>query len=110
MREHCPGSGHPPLPYTDDDDELRTTRWTRPDGGSNTVIHSPERVICAVCHEPKRPLKDDRLSKHTRYVTYREVQERQTCASCGGSLSYVATEENGQTSWICDECGDEFYR
>jgi len=30
------------------------------------------------------------------------------CSGCGGKLQFVAVEEDGNTSWICTRCGDEW--
>lgn len=35
--------------------------------------------------------------------------KRTQCASCLGPLRYVDTEANGHRSYICDDCGDEWY-
>lgn len=31
------------------------------------------------------------------------------CPSCGGSLQFVAVEGDGDTTYICTDCGDEWF-
>lgn len=31
------------------------------------------------------------------------------CATCGGRLQFVAVEQDGDTSYICTNCGDEWF-
>ena len=78
MRETCEGSGGAPLPFSTTDEGLRSSTWSwkEPETGSTTLYFAEDRVVCSVCHEPRKPLRDGRLSKHTRYVGWREQQAR----------------------------------
>ena len=35
--------------------------------------------------------------------------EQRRCPSCCGRLHFVDMEQNGDSAWICESCGDEWY-
>lgn len=71
----CEGTRREPLPFTQEDG-LCVTHWVTASGSKMSVYHSEDRVICPVCHEPRKLLKDGMVAKHTRYVNWQEQQAR----------------------------------